>query len=84
MENNNKGNETISEKKIILSIKEIIVSIIFLVSVGTSIGGYISVIKQVDKISETLSIMSKDINDIKIQNAITITKIELLLNNKKR
>lgn len=72
-------NTTISsDKKINLTVKEFIAVCMFLISLGISIGGFIKVISDVKDVSTKIDNISKDITDLKVQNA----KLEVLIKGK--
>lgn len=68
MANSSNTKEVTSETKIKLSVKEFIGVFIFIISIGISIGGFLKVIGDVKEVSTKLDNLSKDVNDIKIQN----------------
>jgi hypothetical protein len=67
-----------SDKKINLTIKEFLAVCMFLISLGISIGGFIKVIGDVKDVSTKVDNVSKDITDLKVQNA----KLETLVKGK--
>ncbi|GAA4498503.1 hypothetical protein GCM10023172_15630 [Hymenobacter ginsengisoli] len=73
-------NNITSDKTITFSLKEFIAICVFLVTLGISIGGYVKVAGEIEKVADKIDSMNKEVTDIKVQNA----EIKTLVSEKKQ
>lgn len=78
-ENQNSNDMSINpEKTIKMNLKELLAGCWFLLTLGVSIGGFIKVVSDVKDVSAKIDNISKDVTDLKVQNA----KLETLVKGK--
>ncbi len=74
--------DIVSTKTIIkLTVKELTLIIIFILSIGISLGGFIKILSDVKDLSTKMDKMSEEVTTIKVQNA-QIEEYLNIMNNK--
>jgi len=77
-----KEDTPLGDKTIRVSVKEILTVAVFLITVGISIGGFIKVICDLEKISNDVKDINKEITNIKVANKGIETQLGILINQK--
>lgn len=67
------------DKNITISLKDAIVTIIWLISFGIAIGKLVSIFDQMEKLDESVQKMTDEVSKLKTQNASVEAKLQIVI-----